>query len=102
MHIFMYRFQYNFINIFRFILPGGTFKFKDDESVELPMIEGNLSGWGSVTAALVNALEELQVGGGVFTPSRLFERLCSKYPQFRGGDQHDSHELLRHLLESVR
>lgn len=23
-------------------------------------------------------------------------------PQFGGGDQHDSHELLRHLLEAVR
>lgn len=28
--------------------------------------------------------------------------MTSKWPQFGGGDQHDSHELLRHLLESVR
>ncbi|XP_053951018.1 ubiquitin carboxyl-terminal hydrolase 45 [Anastrepha ludens] len=85
-----------------FILPGGTFKFKDDEDVHLPMIKGTLSSWGGLTAALAQALEELQLGGGVFTPSKLFDKLCTKCPQFRGGDQHDSHELLRHLLESVR
>ncbi|XP_004524965.1 ubiquitin carboxyl-terminal hydrolase 45 [Ceratitis capitata] len=85
-----------------FILPGGTFKFKDDEDVHLPMIKGTLSSWGGLTAALAQALEELQSGGGVFTPSKLFDKLCTKCPQFRGGDQHDSHELLRHLLESVR
>lgn len=28
--------------------------------------------------------------------------MTSKIPQFGGGDQHDSHELLRHLLESVK
>ncbi|XP_036319948.1 LOW QUALITY PROTEIN: ubiquitin carboxyl-terminal hydrolase 45 [Rhagoletis pomonella] len=86
----------------QFILPGGTFKFKDDEDVHLPMIQGTLSSWGGLTAALAQALEELQSGGGVFTPSKLFDKLCTKCPQFRGGDQHDSHELLRHLLESVR
>lgn len=66
------------------------------------MIKGTLSSWGSLTAALANALEELQSGGGVFTPSKLFEKLCAKCPQFTGGDQHDAHELLRQLLESVR
>lgn len=40
--------------------------------------------------------------GGVFNPNKLFSKLCAKCPQFQGGDQHDSHELLRHLLESVR
>lgn len=40
--------------------------------------------------------------GGVFTPHKLLGQLTSKWPQFGGGDQHDSHELLRHLLESVR
>lgn len=28
--------------------------------------------------------------------------MTNKFPQFGGGDQHDSHELLRHLLEAVR
>ncbi|XP_016982454.1 ubiquitin carboxyl-terminal hydrolase 45 [Drosophila rhopaloa] len=85
-----------------FVLPGGTFKLKDKGDIEMPMIKGTLSSWGGLTAALANALEELQAGGSVFTPSKLFEKLCIKCPQFTGGDQHDAHELLRQLLESVR
>ncbi|EDX01119.2 ubiquitin carboxyl-terminal hydrolase 16 [Drosophila yakuba] len=85
-----------------FVLPGGTFNIKDKGDIELPMIKGTLSSWGGLTAALANALEELQAGGCVFTPSKLFDRLCMKCPQFTGGDQHDAHELLRQLLESVR
>ncbi|KRG06921.1 ubiquitin carboxyl-terminal hydrolase 45 isoform X2 [Drosophila mojavensis] len=86
----------------QFVLPGGTFNFKDKGDVELPMIRGTLCSWGNLTSALANALEELQSGGGVFTPSKLFDKLCAKCPQFTGGDQHDAHELLRQLLESVR
>ncbi|XP_030564447.1 ubiquitin carboxyl-terminal hydrolase 16 isoform X1 [Drosophila novamexicana] len=86
----------------QFVLPGGTFNFKGKGDIELPMIKGTLSSWGNLTAALANALEELQSGGGVFTPSKLFDKLCAKCPQFTGGDQHDAHELLRQLLESVR
>ncbi|KAH8357960.1 hypothetical protein KR200_007226 [Drosophila serrata] len=85
-----------------FTLPGGTFNFKDKGDITLPKIEGKLSSWGPLTAALAHALEELQAGGSVFTPSKLFDRLCTKCPQFTGGDQHDAHELLRQLLESVR
>ncbi|XP_034489855.1 ubiquitin carboxyl-terminal hydrolase 16 isoform X2 [Drosophila innubila] len=86
----------------QFVLPGGTFSFKDTGDIELPVIKGSLSSWGNLTSALANALEELQSGGGVFKPSKLFDKLCTKCPQFTGGDQHDSHELLRQLLESVR
>ncbi|EDV95278.1 ubiquitin carboxyl-terminal hydrolase 45 [Drosophila grimshawi] len=85
-----------------FELPGGTFSFKGKGDIELPTIRGTLSSWGNLTAALANALEELQSGGGVYTPSKLFDKLCAKCPQFTGGDQHDAHELLRQLLESVR
>ncbi|XP_037938167.1 ubiquitin carboxyl-terminal hydrolase 45 isoform X2 [Teleopsis dalmanni] len=85
-----------------FTLPGGVFKYKDQSDMKLPPIKGTLSVWGGLTSALANALEELQSGGGVFTPVKLFDKLCTKCPQFRGGDQHDSHELLRQLLESVR
>lgn len=38
----------------------------------------------------------------MFSPIRLFKKFETKVPQFAGGDQHDSHELLRHLLEAVR
>ncbi|XP_075154530.1 ubiquitin specific protease 16/45 isoform X2 [Haematobia irritans] len=85
-----------------FTLPGGTFESKDDEVLNLPPIKGTLSAWGGLTSALAQTLEELQSGGGVFNPGKLFDKLCAKCPQFQGGDQHDSHELLRHLLESVR
>ncbi|KAM7347020.1 ubiquitin specific protease 16/45 isoform 2-T2 [Cochliomyia hominivorax] len=84
-----------------FTLPGGTLKSKD-KILNLPPINGTLAAWGGLTAALAHTLEELQSGGGVFNPSKLFNKLCAKCPQFQGGDQHDSHELLRHLLESVR
>lgn len=48
---------------FRFTLPGGTFKSKDDEVLDLPPIKGTLSAWGGLTAALAQTLEELQSGG---------------------------------------
>ncbi|KAH8414829.1 hypothetical protein KR215_006041 [Drosophila sulfurigaster] len=86
----------------QFVLPGGTFSFADSGDVELPMIKGTLSSWGTLTSALANALEELQCVGGVLKPSKLFDKLCAKCPQFMGGDQHDAHELLRQMLESVR
>ncbi|KAL5278482.1 USP16 family protein [Megaselia abdita] len=85
-----------------FILPGGKCKFQNGEEKDLPPIKGCLSSWGNLTQALAETLQELQSGGGVFTPSKLLNKLTSKCPQFAGGDQHDSHELLRQLLESVR
>ncbi|XP_075516364.1 LOW QUALITY PROTEIN: ubiquitin carboxyl-terminal hydrolase 2-like [Primulina tabacum] len=38
---------------------------------------------------------------GVINPRSLFGSLCSKAPQFRGYQQHDSHELLRCLLDGL-
>lgn len=35
-------------------------------------------------------------------PQKLLKLLQDAFPQFRGNDQHDAHELLRHLLEGVR
>ncbi|EOA39587.1 hypothetical protein CARUB_v10008214mg [Capsella rubella] len=37
----------------------------------------------------------------VINPRAFFGSFCSKAPQFRGYDQHDSHELLRCLLDSL-
>lgn len=86
-----------------FELPGGKLKLKGAEvETELPKIFGQLSAWGPLTSALAETLEELQKSGGVFNPRKLFKNLTSKWPQFGGGDQHDSHELLRHLLEGVK
>ncbi|GBP56446.1 Ubiquitin carboxyl-terminal hydrolase 16 [Eumeta japonica] len=92
----------------RFTLPGGKLKLKgidkdETKEVDLPPITGQLGEWGTLTRTLAETLAELQAGdGGVFTPRRLLSALTSKLPQFGGGDQHDAHELLRHLLEAVR
>jgi len=36
------------------------------------------------------------------TPSSLFNQISKRSPQFRGYQQQDAHELLRHLLDGVR
>lgn len=86
----------------KFQLPGGLLKLKDGTETELIPISGELKAWGAFTESLAETLTELQTGGGVFTPSKLLRQLTAKWPQFAGAEQHDSHELLRHLLESVR
>lgn len=59
--------------------------------------------WKPLPEALATTLRELQNGRSeVYNPRMLFSKLTAKMPQFGGGDQHDSHELLRHLLEAVR
>ncbi|XP_060804705.1 ubiquitin carboxyl-terminal hydrolase 16/45 [Amyelois transitella] len=92
----------------RFTLPGGKLKLKVDgdaegKEVDLPPITGQLAEWGTLTRTLAETLAELQAGeGGVYTPRKLLSALVNKLPQFDGGEQHDAHELLRHLLEAVR
>lgn len=67
------------------------------------LLIGILEKWRPLTETLAMTLKELQSGRAeVFNPRMLFSRLTNKMPQFAGGDQHDSHELLRHLLEAVR
>lgn len=87
----------------QFELPGGKTKLGGDEEVELPKIKGTLQEWGQFTRTLAETLEELQTkSGGVYNPQSLLRQFTNRWPQFAGGDQHDSHEALRHLLESVR
>lgn len=85
-----------------FELPGGNLKLDNTNEITLPVITGKLNAWGNITSILAETLESLQVSGSVFNPHKLFHNLTTKLPQFAGGGQHDSHELLRHLLESVR
>ena len=40
--------------------------------------------------------------GNVVNPGHLFGNICKKSPQFRGYQQQDAHELLRHLLDSLK
>ncbi|XP_055683894.1 ubiquitin carboxyl-terminal hydrolase 45 [Lutzomyia longipalpis] len=86
----------------QFQLPGGLLKLSDGTEVNLPPISGTLNAWGNLTSTLAETIDQLRMGGGVYAPRKLFNQLTAKWPQFSGGDQHDSHELLRHLLESVR
>lgn len=75
----------------------------ENDAVDLPPISGNLVCWSSLTATLSETIDELGSGSGsVHNPRKLLNQLTNKWPQFGDGDQHDSHELLRHLLESVR
>ncbi|KAJ4433592.1 hypothetical protein ANN_15902, partial [Periplaneta americana] len=68
-----------------------------------PVLEGELGKWGNLTEILASTLIELQSSKcDVYNPSRLLNKLIQRCPQFGGGEQHDSHELLRHLLEGVR
>ncbi|PIN17945.1 Ubiquitin-specific protease [Handroanthus impetiginosus] len=66
--------------------------FKLDESV------------GSLSAAVRKLFLETSTESGlkgVINPRSLFGSLCTKAPQFRGYQQHDSHDLLRCLLDGL-
>ncbi|KAG5871052.1 hypothetical protein JTB14_037467 [Gonioctena quinquepunctata] len=87
----------------QFRLPGGKMDLENKEIIALEPLEGTLEKWRPLTASLAETLRELRCGRSeVYTPRILLSRLIGKMPQFGGGDQHDSHELLRHLLEAVR
>lgn len=63
-------------------------------------LDVELSGPGQLTSALATFLQDFRQGSP--HPRGLFSRVCQVAPHFRGHQQHDSHELLRHLLEGVR
>ncbi|XP_062109197.1 ubiquitin carboxyl-terminal hydrolase 2 [Humulus lupulus] len=59
---------------------------------------------GPLTIALKKIYNETKPEAGfknVINPRAFFGSLCSKAPQFRGYQQHDSHELLRCLLDGL-
>ncbi|KZC11572.1 Ubiquitin carboxyl-terminal hydrolase 45 [Dufourea novaeangliae] len=89
----------------KFVLPGGKYKFANNsEEDELPPIEGSLDSWGNFTSVLHKTLVEMQNSNGhqSYRPSELLNSFKKKTMQCMDGGQHDSHELLRHLLELVR
>lgn len=63
-----------------------------------------MEGWGSFTSILCKTLTEMQNTDGrqSYRPSELLNSFKKKTMQCMDGGQHDSHELLRHLLEIVR
>lgn len=85
-----------------FELPGGKLTSDNGDEINLEPIKGKLRNWLPLTEALHETLNELQHSGGTHNPRPLFDLLIKSRPQFSGGDQHDSHELLRYLLDSVR
>lgn len=101
--ILFYSSSFCLYSFHRFELPGGKILLKNEENETLlPPIKGKLRRSSGFTTSLATNLDQLQESGGVHNPTALFNLLTKKCPQFGGGDQHDSHELLRHLLESVK
>ncbi|KFB42014.1 AGAP000666-PA-like protein [Anopheles sinensis] len=84
------------------VIPGGTLKLPDGSEMLLEPIVGELEAWRKLTGMLADVLTKMTTSTQPITPSRLLGEVVSKWPQFRAGHQQDSHELLRHLLESVR
>ncbi|XP_043484419.1 ubiquitin carboxyl-terminal hydrolase 16 [Leptopilina heterotoma] len=87
-----------------FVLPGGMYKKPGGtEKILLPPIEGTLDKECSLTQVLQKTLTDMQNSNGeTYKPSELLNSLRKKNTQCMDGGQHDSHELLRHLLEQVR
>ncbi|KAG8369648.1 hypothetical protein BUALT_Bualt14G0035500 [Buddleja alternifolia] len=59
---------------------------------------------GTLSASMRKLFLETATEGGsrsAINPRSLFGSLCTKAPQFRGYQQHDSHELLRCLLDGL-
>ncbi|KAL0713698.1 hypothetical protein Bca4012_020676 [Brassica carinata] len=55
----------------------------------------------SLKKLFTEATSQAGLFNSVINPSAFFGSLCSKAPQFRGYRQHDSHELLRCLLDGL-
>merc|ERR1712218_120224 len=59
---------------------------------------------GNMTLSVGSFFSDMAKGGakGTINPSHLFGQICTRSPQFRGFQQQDAHELLRHLIEGLR
>nr|XP_015838142.1 PREDICTED: ubiquitin carboxyl-terminal hydrolase 16 [Tribolium castaneum]XP_015838143.1 PREDICTED: ubiquitin carboxyl-terminal hydrolase 16 [Tribolium castaneum]XP_015838144.1 PREDICTED: ubiquitin carboxyl-terminal hydrolase 16 [Tribolium castaneum] len=86
-----------------FQLPGGKLNPQDSDSPVLEPLTGELEKWRPLMATLAETIVEVNNGRSeAYVPRLLLSKLTARMPQFGGGNQHDSHELLRHLLEAVR
>lgn len=86
-----------------FELPGGKLEQNNPDSLYLEPLSGTLEKWRPLTCALAETISEIPNGRSeTYMPRALLSKLVNRMPLFGGGDQHDSHELLRHLLEAVR
>ena len=59
---------------------------------------------GNMTLSFASFLSDMAniTAKGVVNPSQLFGQISARSPQFRGFQQQDAHELLRHLIEGLR
>ena len=53
-----------------------------------------------LSVSLIAIYKSLNAGAN--NPGHLFGQVCRRSPQFRGFQQQDAHELLRHLMDSLR
>ncbi|XP_066603105.1 ubiquitin carboxyl-terminal hydrolase 16/45 [Prorops nasuta] len=89
----------------KFVLPGGKYKANEnEEEIELAPIEGILEKIGWFTEVLSKTLKLMQNSNGQdsLNPRDLFSAYRKKTVHCIDGGQHDSHELLRTLLEIIR
>ncbi|KAF6213614.1 hypothetical protein GE061_011335 [Apolygus lucorum] len=78
---------------------------KVDVKIELKggdTLEGCLEKWDPMSECLYETLTALLTAGPVLVPSKFLGCVRKRHPQFEGYDQHDSHELLRHTLDSIK
>lgn len=92
------------IIVVRFHLPGGKIRVEGaNEEIVLPPISGKLGARGPLTTALAETLNALQkFDENYYNAQKLFDLVTNVCPQFAGGEQHDCHEFMRHLLENIK
>ena len=76
----------------------------EEDTEQVDALDLQLNEAGPVTLALAAFLKEMHSVGksGTVNPGHLFGQVCRRSPQFRGFQQQDAHELLRHLMDSLR
>ena len=80
---------------------------KSDENYSLLRVESlslQLNEPGGVMLALAALFKDMKTSGKNIpvNPGQLFGLVCKRSPQFRGMEQQDAHELLRHLMDALR
>ena len=85
-----------------FSIPGND---PTKEDLEVPSVNGVLGDSGTLSNELLSLLLDMRsptLHSDTLRPQKLLKQVQDTFPQFRGHEQHDAHELLRHLLEGVR
>ncbi|XP_013789773.2 ubiquitin carboxyl-terminal hydrolase 16-like isoform X1 [Limulus polyphemus] len=87
-------------------LPLDEAIISDGRSIQIKTTQVKLPDSNPLTKSLLLFMKLVSASSqnksNVVNPGQLFGQICKKAPQFRGFQQHDSHELLRHLLDGVR